>query len=288
LPRKAKPKVKPAALAKLKATSLRHLPHKKYGAELTANIPDYVEPFVAYRAWNWTETQLTSLNHAAWTPKVAFEASCSHLIEGTPGELDPTIHPVPCETCTCGMYAGINMQHLIDIGYIQRGIHGEVYLWGRLYRHTLGWRAQYAYPKNFIVPASMLPFELREFERRMKVLTDFDVDIYLQTEKEARVGQTTLPLWIKDYGYSQQGLDFILTERAQWKPPQVEGIKVGDRIAILHERGGIGIVHKIEEGHIWYDLFGKFAMKIPLKAARWNHRNWRWESHELGAVTRTQ
>ena len=35
-------------------------------------------------------------------------------------------HHVPDPDCTCGMYAGINMQHLIDIGYIQRGIHGEV------------------------------------------------------------------------------------------------------------------------------------------------------------------
>ena len=35
-------------------------------------------------------------------------------------------HYVPDPTCTCGMYAGINMQHLIDINYIQRGIHGEV------------------------------------------------------------------------------------------------------------------------------------------------------------------
>ena len=49
------------------------------------------------------------------------------------------------------MYAGINMQHMIDINYIQRGIHGEVHLWGRLERCTLGWRAQFAYPKYFIV-----------------------------------------------------------------------------------------------------------------------------------------
>ena len=28
------------------------------------------------------------------------------------------IHPVSDPGCTCGMYAGINMQHLIDINYI--------------------------------------------------------------------------------------------------------------------------------------------------------------------------
>ena len=98
-------------------------------------------------------------------------------------------HLVPDPSCTCGMYAGIDMQHLIDINYIQRGIHGEVSLWGRLYRHTLGWRAQYAYPKFFVAPATMIPFRFDEAQERLAKLVEFDVDIYLQPEREARVGQ---------------------------------------------------------------------------------------------------
>ena len=102
-------------------------------------MPDtYVEPFVAYRAWNWNAEGITSLNGALWTPKVAFEATChyaddlrsmqaaacSPVAKKFWEQRKPTMSPTP--TCTCGMYAGINMQHLIDINYIRRGIHGEV------------------------------------------------------------------------------------------------------------------------------------------------------------------
>ena len=56
----------------------RPLPHARYGVDL-ARVPDtYIEPFVAYRAWNWTSEGITSLNGALWTPKVAFEATCPH------------------------------------------------------------------------------------------------------------------------------------------------------------------------------------------------------------------
>jgi hypothetical protein len=48
------------------------LPHARYGVDLS-KVPDtYIEPFVAYRAWNLTAEGVTSLNGALWTPKVAF------------------------------------------------------------------------------------------------------------------------------------------------------------------------------------------------------------------------
>src|SRR5271156_5695804 len=102
------------------------LPHAHYGVDLS-KVPDtYIEPFVAYRAWNWNDEGITSLNGVLWTPKVAFEAVCNIHEESR----FPIHHLVPDPGCTCGMYAGINMKHLIDIGYIERGIHGEVSLWG--------------------------------------------------------------------------------------------------------------------------------------------------------------
>lgn len=261
------------------------LPHAKYGVD-TTNIPDYIEPFVAYRAYNWDAEGVTSLNNARWTPKVAFEATCGVRYDSL--SLEPVqTHAVPDANCTCGMYAGINMQHLIDIGYIERGIHGEVYLWGRLQRCTLGWRAQYAYPKYFVVPARMLPFEMAQFEQRMKTLIAFDVDIYIQTSNTPRVGGEHLPLWIKDYGYSQQGLGWIMEQRASsyaWKP-NVKGIEVGDRVAVLTDNGGIGIVRKIFENEIYFDLFGKQIHKVPAKAVKWSNKNWRWETFTLGSVT---
>ncbi len=252
-----------------------HFPHSNYGVT-AKDVPDFIEPFVAYRAWNWTETCITSLNNAPWMPKTAFEATTNICNQD---------HPVPSPDCRCGMYAGINMQHLIDIGYIEHGLHGEVYLWGRLYRHTLGWRAQYAYPKNFVVPRNMLPFEMRQFQKHMEVLIAFDVDIYLQTEKNPHVGQVNLPLWMKDYGYSQAGLDYVIAERAMWKPPAVEALKAGDRIAVLHNKGGIGIVRVVTTDDIYYELFGTQTYRIRQKDVKWNGRNWRWETGTLGAVT---
>jgi hypothetical protein len=54
------------------------LPHARYGVDL-ARVPDtYVEPFTAYRAWNWTTEGVTSLNGEVWTPKAAFEAKCHY------------------------------------------------------------------------------------------------------------------------------------------------------------------------------------------------------------------
>ena len=163
-PRTSKsPRPRRTLLRRASSRGGRPLPHARYGVDL-ARVPDtYIEPFVAYRAWNWTTEGITSLNGALWTPKVAFEATCPHAddlrsMQAASGSeaakkfWEKQAHHVPDPDCTCGMYAGINMQHLIDISYIQRGIHGEVHLWGRLYRHTLGWRAQYAYPKLFRRP----------------------------------------------------------------------------------------------------------------------------------------
>lgn len=219
----------------------RPLPHAKYSVDLS-KVPDtYIEPFVAYRAWNWTAESVTSLNGKLWTPKVAFEATCPHSEDLRSMQAAVTtdagkrfwqkqFHQVPDPNCTCGMFAGINMQHLIDINYIRRGIHGEVYLWGRLYRHSLGWRAQYAYPKYFVVPTNMVPFRFDEAQQRLKALVEFDVDIYLQPDREARVGQEKIPLWIRDYGYSQQGISFLIEKRQKWyeENPKIHDLTVGD------------------------------------------------------------
>jgi len=117
-------------------------------------VPTYVELFTGFRSWGWTSEGITSLfNRTRWTSKVAFEAQCllaTDLLSMQGAALTPEArafwdtqaHRVPDPSCTCGAYAGINMQHVIDVNYTQFGIHGEVWLWGRLYRHARGWRAQ--------------------------------------------------------------------------------------------------------------------------------------------------
>ena len=185
------------------------------------------------------------------------------------------------------MYAGINIQHLIDINYIRRGIHGEVSLWGRLMRHTLGWRAQFAYPKFFIVPANMIPFNMTLAQERLAALIEFDVDIYLQPEREARVGQKRIPLWIRDYGYSQQGISYLLEKRQKWYEdhPKTHTLAVGDRVAVFGgvDGGGIGIVKELVGDDMFYMMFNPNVIyRKPVKSVQWNDKNWRWETTGFG------
>lgn len=281
----------------------RPLTHARYGVDLN-KVPDtYVEPFTAYRAWNWTAEGVTSLNGELWTPRVAFEAEChsredwkSLLASATTDEtrnwLQSKEHFVPNENCTCGMYAGINMKHLIDINYIQRGIHGAVSLWGRLMRHTHGWRAQFAYPRFFVVPSNMIPFDITEAKRRLDMLTEFGVDIYLQPERDARVGQENIPLWVKDFGYSQQGLSWLVEKRKQWYGNKViPPLAVGDRVAVLGgmDGGGIGVVKEINGDEMHYALFSPDVIyHKKVKDVQWNERNWRWETTGAGAMRKLE
>jgi len=280
------------------------LPHAKYGVDLS-KVPDtYIEPFTAYRAWNWTTEGVTSLNGKLWTPKVAFEATCprAHDLrsmqaacssESAKGFWDKQTHQVPEPSCTCGMYAGINMQHLIDISYIQRGIHGEVHLWGRLFRHTLGWRAQYAYPKFFVVPANMIPLNMTEAKRRLDALTEFDVDIYLQPDTEVTLKSEKIPLWVNDYGYSQQGLSWLIEKRRKWyeNNPNMHKLAVGDRLAVFSHSsgGGIGIVKDIVGDEMFYTMFNpNVVYRKPVKAVVWNNQNWRWETTGVGFMRKLE
>ncbi len=275
----------------------RGMPHEKYGVDVSS-VPDYIEPFTAYRAWQWDADGVKSLNSVLWTPRVAFEATCNKQ-EPNAGPWSFTVfdaprmmstHPVPHEGCTCGMYAAINFQHLIDIDYATRGIHGEVSLWGRLYKHTLGWRAQYAYPKHFIVPPSMLPWGMAEMDERLKQLTAFDVDIYLQVSETPQVGGEKIPLWVKDFGYSQQGLSHLVDERKKWysSRPSVRSVEVGDRVAIIpNDRPlpcGIAIASMAHGDDVFLWLFAKHLYRVPRKSIKWSQRNWRWEVPNDGLV----
>ena len=270
-------------------------------------MPDtYVppEPFTAYRAWNWTAEGITSLNGELWTSKEAFEAKCLYAADvrsmqaaaSSPAAKnfwEQHMHHAPDPTCTCGMYAGINMQHMIDIGYIQRGIHGEVSLWGRLYRHTLGWRAQYAYPKFFVVPVNMIPFQLEEGKRRLDMLTEFGVDIYLQPDTVATVKSEKIPLWVSDYGFSQQGLSVLVEKCKRWyeEHPKTHTLAVGDRIAVFSDvnGGGIGVVKEINGDEMYYTLFSPNVIyHKKLKDVAWNERNWRWETSGLGSMRKLE
>ena len=125
-------------------------------------IPDYISPVVAYRVWRWDATGLKSLNGEPWLPNRPLEARCR--VASAARHMAEAANEVPHRKCTCGIYAAKNSEHLRQIGYADRGVCGEVYLWGTVVQHKLGWRDQFAYPKSLGLPLSLLPFTLAELD----------------------------------------------------------------------------------------------------------------------------
>jgi hypothetical protein len=172
------------------------------------NIPDYISPIVGYRTWQRDTLGLRSLNNEPWTPGQALEARClSFSVIFGPD--------APHERCTCGIYAAKNLEHLFDIGYMKRGdIHGEVFLWGKMCDHDLGYRAEYAYPKNIVLPPDKVPFKLCEVESRLESLIAYGVDIFIAAPPPDIAAPKTdiphdIPLWTKAPGINQAGFDWI-------------------------------------------------------------------------------
>jgi DNA-binding CsgD family transcriptional regulator len=132
-------------------------------------------------------------------------------------------HQAPQADCTCGIYAVKTAEQRMSSG----GIFGEVYLWGTVVEHERGWRAQFAYPKNLILPfgiiwrteqqilpmiAELLAFEKISGWRRagmiaeashLQALLNYGVDLFMDNRKER------IPLWKKGSGFDSTGLDYM-------------------------------------------------------------------------------
>jgi hypothetical protein len=114
-------------------------------------IPDYISPVVACRVWRWGATGLQSLNGEPWLPGRPLVAAC-RLPSGTTVHRTEALHStqeLPHPDCSCGVYAAKSIEHLREFGYAERGAYGEVYLWGTVVEHKLGWRAQSPIPKVY-------------------------------------------------------------------------------------------------------------------------------------------
>ena len=156
------------------------------------NVPDYVSPVVAYRAWLLGPRGLMSLNGEFWHPNQKLQAVCRKSIFFR--------HTPPRGYCSCGIYAAKSFDHLRRIGYAHRGVCGEVYLWGKVVEHKLGWRAQFAYPKTLVVG----PESLEELES-LKILIGYGADLFVAGEKG------NIPLWTKQC----KGFDHVREVAAQ-------------------------------------------------------------------------
>jgi hypothetical protein len=234
-------------------------------------IPDYISPVVAHRVWRWDATGLNSLNGEQWLPDRAVEGRCRVVPAARHVRVVDRPTEVPDRDCTCGVYAAKNLEHLRELGYADRGTYGEVYLWGKVVEHTQGWRAQFAYPKNLVLPLHLLPFTLAELNARLNGLVAFGTDIFVLHKR------ASIRLWKHTAGYDADGLDFIihLRQKHYLQHQQERTLKEGDRVALLGR--GIAVVERIDEKQAVVVIGNRWVSKISLDDMVLSQRNLRWE-----------
>lgn len=174
-------------------------------------IPDYVSPIVAHRVWR-CDDGLVSINGERWYPGRPLAARCNaglglHVVRRAVAV--PVPHEAPKMACTCGIYATKPLDQLPWTGFGLYAICGEVYLWGTVVEHELGWRAQFAYPKSLILSVETLWFDqffqrepsMKEVELRLAPLTAYRANIFMAD------GEENIALWTKHSGYDSAGLE---------------------------------------------------------------------------------
>ena len=180
-------------------------------------------------------------------------------------------HELQSLDCTCGVYAAKTIEHLRQFGYERRGIHGEVYLWGNVVEHKLGWRAQFAYPKSLLLPPDAIPFTLTEIDARLKTLSEFGTDIFILEEQES------IRFWKNGSGFDASGLDYLIETRKehylrrQWE----RTLKKGDRVAVLGR--GIAVVKQTDNRKVLAVLGSGLVLTIARRDIVMNQQNRRWE-----------
>ena len=158
------------------------------------------------------------------------------------------------------------------MGYAKCGIHGEVYLWGTVVEHELGWRAQFAYPKTLFLPPDLIPSDTKEMESHLGALAAYGTDIFIVGH-----GQS-IPLCRKGSGFVAAGLDYLIGKRTQYyvRRQQERTLKKGDRVAVLGR--GIAVVEHVDSKWIQAVVWNKCELRIARKCIRWDERNMRWET----------
>ena len=235
------------------------------------NIPDYIMPVVGYRVWLWDAIGLRSLNGELWMPGQRLSAACRTLAGRAEDGL--AVHDAPQTDCTCGVYAAKSLDCLRALGYMRYGsIYGELYLWGTVVEHQLGWRAQFAYPKKLVLPIDTVPLSVGAAESRLTTLAAYSCDIFVQHKER------TVPLWHSKTGYDAVGLDLLIQRSKVWYSRRAEErrIKPGDRIAVLGS--GIAVVEHADRNHVHALLWNRASVRIGRKQIVWDEQNMRWEA----------
>jgi hypothetical protein len=244
-------------------------------------IPDYVSPIIGYRVWRWEAAGLRSLNFVPWIPGKAMGARC-RVVYGVKvnGQLEAAdgMHDAPQMNCTCGVYAAKTVEHLRQSGYERCGVFGEVYLWGSVVEHQLGWRAEFAYPKSLCLPLDTLPFTLKAVQSRIQSLISYRCDLFVVHKTD------NIPLWRKGSGLASAGLDFLTSRGSNWyaRHQQERSIKAGDRVAILGR--GTAVVDGVGDKGVHAVLSNRNVLRIRRKEIVWDEQNMRWETSPEACV----
>lgn len=238
------------------------------------NVPDYISPVVGFRVWQWDATGLRSLNGEKWVAHQPLSAVCRADAIGSIAGLSKATHTpaeLPYFKCTCGVYAARTMEHLNQCGYQKFGVHGEVYLWGKVVEHERGWRAQFAYPKTLFLAADKIPFSLSEINSRLKTLTEFGTDVFLLRDCER------VALWIYGSGYDAAGLDYLINRRKDYyvRRGSERTLRKGDRVALLGL--GIAVVESTDSKEVGLVLGNRQILRIAREDIAMNEQNRRWE-----------
>jgi hypothetical protein len=123
-----------------------------------AGVPDFIEPMLAWRTWLLRKECVlgsTSLTQIKWPSGRVLQAKCA----------DDRPHKAPDENCRCGIYALTYPQqpwsYAAEFSTERWTTLAIVALWGKIIEGPQGWKAEFCYPKLFILcPSTGVP-ELR-------------------------------------------------------------------------------------------------------------------------------